>query len=163
MNEQNLVGGQNSRRLKIISVHRDYLICEKDSAIEGADHDEVKVAKPYSLRAASFDGKTLRYENWSNGSTVSVTYSAHASSNYNSRTADYQGNSLTCTKGAHIELLYPPYQVNDYIHVSTNTVGNEGDFCVNIGEHVHIIDENREGRHWKDDCGAGGAGGSVWV
>ena len=32
-----------------------------------------------------------------------------------------------------------------------------------LGRDVIYLDENREGRHWKDDCGSGGGGGSVWV
>jgi len=156
-----LIGDQLTRRMKIVGVHKDHVLCEQPNVI--GEDIEVKVAKPYNLRATTFDGMTLSYVNWSNGTTVNIAYTAHASSSYNSRTADYQSKSATCDKGPHIELLYPPYQVGDYITISVNTVGNEGDEVQGMDTNIVTLDENREGRHWKDDCGAAGGGGSVWV
>jgi hypothetical protein len=163
MRQTHIIPEQRSKRVKIKSVKEDYLVCVSDNAIVGQPEFEVKVAKPYNLRAKVYDGQTISYTNWSNGTTINVAYTAHASSNYNSRTADYQMASLTCDKGPHIELLYPPYLKDDYIMASASTTANEGDYVAGIGPEVHWLDENREGRYWQDDCGAGGGGGSVWV
>lgn len=164
MRDENLITVEQSKRVQIKDVKRDYLVCEIDNPIDEGEKIEIKVAKPYNIRASSYDGKTVQYTSWSQGTTINVAYTAHASSNYNSRTADYQNASDVCTVGAHIEMLYPPYMIDDFILVSANAVGNEGDNVQNIGSLVHWVDQNREGRYWKDDCGSGGGGGgSVWV
>ena len=164
MHRGKIFGEQQSRRLKVKEIKADYLVCIQTNALSGEDQLEINVAKPYNLRATSYHGRTIEFKNWNKGTTVTVSYTAHESSDYNSRVADFNADAEVCSKGVHLELLYPPYQQGDYIVASMNVSANIGDKAPwDDGVDVIYLDENREGRHWKDDCGSGGGGGSVWV
>ena len=159
MKQVQQIRDQHSRLVTIKEVKEDYLICS--SLASDQSQIEMNVAKPYALRVSPFDGKTTTYPLvGSAGATVSVTYSYVASTNSNKRLASYPSASTRCTAGDHVETIFPPYQVGDALLVSIGTVGNFED-AITHGKLV--VDENRDGRHWQDDCGAGQGGGSVWV
>jgi len=166
MRRGKIFGEQQSKRLEIKEIKGDFLVCTAANALgsKGGGDLEINVAKPYNLRKSSFDGKSIEFKNWKKGTTVTVEYIAHASSDYNSRSAEFAADAEVCSKGVHLEMLYPPYQVGDFLMATMNVSANIGDGAPwNPGVDVIYLDENREGRHWKDDCGSGGGGGSVWV
>ena len=150
---------QHSRLVTIKEIKEDYLVCEATKADQSKI--QINVSKPYALRVSPFDAKTLNYNVVGLAeATVSVTYSYVANTNFNKRVASYPSASTRCKAGDHIETIFPPYQVGDTLLASIGTVGNFED-AVTHGKLV--VDENRDGRHWQDDCGAGTGGGAVWV
>lgn len=160
MKQISLLRDQHSFRLKIKEIHDDFLVCL--GTLPEGKKMEIKVSKPYALRTTPFNGTSMTYKSvGKNNADQSVSYAYVDGTNYNKRIATYTSDSTRCDAGDHIETIFPPYQVDDTIIVSLNTVGNFED---TVGKGRLAVDENRDGRRWQDDCGqGGGGGGSVWV
>ena len=150
---------QHSFRVEIKEIHDDYLVCL--GTLPEGKQANIKAAKPYALRTSPFNGSSITYPEVgkSNASQV-VTYAYVDGTNYNKRVATYSNDSTRCKAGDHIETIFPPYRVGDHVTVSLNIVGNFED---TVAKGKLALDENRDGRHWQDDCGSGGSAGSVWV
>lgn len=111
----------------------------------------VEVAKPHSLRKTPFHGKSID----------DVVYSY---SELQTRTATHAIANHKCSSGqAATEKVNPAYKIGDVIFVSKN-ISDKTDLANAQGTALFFIDENRDARHWEDNCGGGGAGGAaVWL
>ena len=159
MKQVKLLRDQHSFRVEIKEIHDDFLVCL--GTLPEGRKATLKVAKPYALRTSPFNGSSMTYKGMGKSNAdQSVSYAYVNGTNYNKRVATYSSDSTRCDSGDHIETIFPPYQVGDNIMVSLNTVGNFED---TVAKGKLAVDENRDGRHWQDDCGQGSGGGSVWV
>lgn len=125
------------------------------SGVGGADAFCLEVAKPYNLRLSPFDGK-------------SVNGAAYSYSGQNTRTIIYSTATTSCRRDIpFIENMQPDYKPGDKIYVTKN-VADGTKVSANAAE--FFIDENRDARHWVDNCASGQAGGggargdsAVWL
>ena len=161
-----------SRRVKVVSDQGDYIVCELDwsYAVRGGKSNNfgeggkvtIYVAKPYYLRKTPFDGQTITY----NFGDVTYVYSSNTA-----RIATYATANERCGVGDHDEFIWPPYKADDYIWYTAIVPTPDQDILDTYAEGnsvrqaAYFIDENRDGRHWADDCGGGDCPnvGSVWV
>ena len=127
------------------------------SGVGGEDAFCLEVAKPYNLRVSPFDGK-------------SVNGAAYNFSGQNTRTITYSTGTTSCRKDIpFVENMQPNYKPGDKIYVTKNIADGTKVLGANTAE--FFIDENRDARHWVDNCasgaggagGAGGGGGAVWL
>ncbi len=111
----------------------------------------VEVAKPHALRKTPFHGKSI--------DDVVYSYSA-----LQTRTATHAIANHKCSSGqASTEKVNPAYKIGDVIFVSKN-ISDKTDLANAQGTALFFIDENRDARHWEDNCGGGAGGGAaVWL
>jgi hypothetical protein len=159
MRQISQIRDQHSFRIKITEIHDDYLVCA--GTLPDGKKANIKVAKPYALRTSPFNGETVTYPQIGKSNTdQAVAYAYVDGTNYNKRVATYSSASTRCAAGDHVETIFPPYEVGNNILVSLNTVGNFED---TVAKGKLAVDENRDGRHWQDDCGSGGGAGAIWI